>query len=191
MILLIFCAFTAGSFAQAESFASIQERRPDLFHSETGFRISHQRGPTPDDIPPPSRMVDAIEVQSLLDQGAVPIDVFGALQSRYDDIDGTWLVKGPRATLPGAIWLPETGRGTLDQTMLGYFTSNLEHLDGGEKTTPFVFLCVADCWMSWNAAQRAASLGYQNVYWFRDGTDGWVENGFTLSETLPIPVDTD
>ncbi len=38
---------------------------------------------------------------------------------------------------------------------------------------PFVFYCLANCWMSWNAAKRAASWGYTRVYWYRDGTDGW------------------
>ena len=175
----------------AEPYASIQDRRPELFDADTGYRIARQRAPTPDDIPPPAIHVTAEEAQALLDQGALPIDVYGAAQSRFDELDGTWLVSKTRKSLPGATWLPETGRGHLSDTMLAYLTTNLARLTEGDPTRPLVIYCIADCWMSWNAAQRIADMGYSQVYWFRHGTDGWRDIGAPLHPANPVPVRID
>jgi PQQ-dependent catabolism-associated CXXCW motif protein len=50
-----------------------------------------------------------------------------------------------------------------------------------------VFYCLADCWMSWNAAKRAASWGYREVLWYRDGTDGWEAAGLPTEVLHPAP----
>jgi PQQ-dependent catabolism-associated CXXCW motif protein len=50
-----------------------------------------------------------------------------------------------------------------------------------------VLYCLADCWMSWNAAKRAQEIGYSNVAWYREGTDGWFAAGLPLEETAPEP----
>ena len=47
-----------------------------------------------------------------------------------------------------------------------------------------VFYCLANCWMSWNAAKRALSLGYPNVAWYRDGTDGWLAASLPLEDAV-------
>lgn len=177
--------------AAAESFRDIQNRRPDLFHKETGLRIARQRAPIPDDIPLPAVRVDAKQTADLLEQGAIALDVFGALQSRYDELDGTWLVGKERLSLPGAIWLPETGRGTLAADMRTYLETNLERLTKGDKGRPLVVYCVSDCWMSWNASQHIAGMGYSSINWFALGTDGWLENGGDLAPVDPVPVDTE
>jgi len=177
--------------ALAETYKSVMERRPDLFHEKTGYRISRQRAPTPDDIPGDIRIIDAAGAKRLLAEGVVALDVFGARQSRYDELDGTWLVREPRPTLPGAVWLPETGRGALSADLQSYLEKNLRELTRGDLTRAIVVFCVADCWMSWNAAQRISRLGYSNVYWFRDGTDGWADRGYALEPVWPVPVSVD
>ncbi|MBF0219066.1 MAG: rhodanese-like domain-containing protein [Gammaproteobacteria bacterium] len=49
------------------------------------------------------------------------------------------------------------------------------------KETPVIFYCNGpDCLRSSHAASLAYSLGYQRVYWYRDGWSGW------LKERLPI-----
>ena len=176
---------------QAADIAKIRAKSPHLFHEETGYRIDRQRAPTPDNIPAPSKVVDAFEVRKLITDGAIPIDVFGAPQSRYDELEGTWLVKDPRESLPGAIWLPEVGRGAPGDDLLTYFETNLETLTNGDRTRPLIIFCVADCWMSWNAAQRASALGYTDVNWFRLGTDGWLDEGWSLEPVNPVPVNVD
>ena len=42
--------------------------------------------------------------------------------------------------------------------------------------------------MSWNALQRAYEYGYTNLYWYKNGTDGWEENGLTTQIIEPIPL---
>lgn len=177
--------------AVAETYASHQERRPDLFDVETGYRIGRQRAPTPEDIPGPAVLVSPSEARGLLQAGAVALDVLGAQQSRFDELDGTWLVSKQRMSLPGAVWLPEVGRGRLSEVMARYLAENLEQVTGGDHTRAFVVFCVADCWMSWNAAQRVAALGYSQVYWYRLGTDGWLDHGWPLSPVDPVPVRVD
>lgn len=188
LVLALICGPQIGS---AESYASIQERRPELFHPTTGFRIDRQRAPTPDDVPAPVKKVSPTEAKDLVGQGAIALDVFGALQSRYDELDGTWLVSEQRQSLPGAVWLPEVGRGVLDETMQRYLQEELIHLTKNDVTKEIVVFCVADCWMSWNASQRIAALGYTRVFWFRLGTDGWLDNGWSLSPVDPVPVNVD
>lgn len=175
----------------SESYVDHLARNPDLFHQQTGFRIGWHRSPTPDDIPPPARAIDTDEAAALIATGAVAVDVFGALQSRYDELDGTWLVREPRQSLPGATWLPETGRGVLTREIADYFADNLARLTGDDRSRPLVIFCSADCWMSWNAAQRAAGLGYTSVYWFRDGAEGWEQSGRDLAPVTPIPVNVE
>jgi rhodanese-related sulfurtransferase len=41
--------------------------------------------------------------------------------------------------------------------------------------------------MSWNAAKRAVALGYSNIIWYPDGTDGWEKAGLPLTPATPEP----
>lgn len=189
--LLVSISTLVTSSVLAESYTSIQTRKSDLFHPETGFRIDRQRAPVPDDIPLPAKKIELQKVVHLSDRGAILLDVFGALQSRYDELDGTWLVGKKRKSIPGAVWLPEVGRGVLQPDISKYLVSNLEKVTGGDFAKPIVVFCVSDCWMSWNAAQRIAKLGYGNVSWFPLGTDGWLESGRELQRVDPVPVDTE
>lgn len=191
VLLTDLCLTALCGEALAESSASHMARRPDLFDPETGYRIGRQRAPTPEDIPAPARLVSPPEARELLQAGAIPLDVFAAQQSRFDELDGTWLVSKERLSLPGAVWLPEVGRGRLSGEMTHYLTENLVRLTGGDRARALVVYCVADCWMSWNAAQRIATLGYEQVYWYRLGTDGWLDYGWPLSPVEPVPVRVD
>jgi PQQ-dependent catabolism-associated CXXCW motif protein len=181
-------AMTLGTPAHAAPYAEVQADRPDLFDPETGYRIARQRAPTPDDIPPPARPVTAEEARALLADGALPLDVYGAGGSRFDDLDGTWLVPEPRMSLPDAVWLPETGRGSLEPALARYLEQTLAAHTDGRRDSPIVVFCIADCWMSWNAAQRIAAMGYSDVHWFRLGTDGWLDIGGALEPVDPVPV---
>jgi PQQ-dependent catabolism-associated CXXCW motif protein len=92
-----------------------------------------------------------------------------------------------RESLPGSAWLPNVGYGVLPPAVEQYFASRLQSLTGGDKARTLVFFCERDCWMSWNAAKRALVIGYRNVSWFPDGTDGWQEAGLPLAEVQPVP----
>jgi PQQ-dependent catabolism-associated CXXCW motif protein len=63
----------------------------------------------------------------------------------------------------------------------------LAQATAGDPARPLVFFCQRACWMSWNAAKRALSLGYTRVNWYPDGTDGWSEAGLPLARIEPAP----
>jgi len=93
----------------------------------------------------------------------------------------------PRANIPGSIWLPDTGYGGLAPGMADYFSRGLDKATDGDHARALVLYCLADCWMSWNAAKRALSLGYSDVVWYPDGTDGWLAAGLPLQSASPEP----
>jgi PQQ-dependent catabolism-associated CXXCW motif protein len=67
--------------------------------------------------------------------------------------------------------------------------TTLGRLSGGRLDTKILIYCLADCWMSWNAARRALSYGYRAVYWYPDGTTGWEAAGLPLEPSIPVPMD--
>ena len=71
--------------------------------------------------------------------------------------------------------------------MEDYLKAGLQRITGGDFAKPLVIYCLRDCWMSWNAAKRILSLGYRNVVWYPDGTDGWDEAGLPFAESNPLP----
>jgi PQQ-dependent catabolism-associated CXXCW motif protein len=83
--------------------------------------------------------------------------------------------------------LPDTGYGELAPVTLDYFAAGLKRASGGDSGRTLVFYCQRDCWMSWNAAKRAETLGYASVDWYPDGADGWAEAGYPLEARSPEP----
>jgi PQQ-dependent catabolism-associated CXXCW motif protein len=169
----------------AASSASLQAADPALFDPATGYRLARHQAPVPDDIPAPARRVDTAEARALVLGGALPIDVAPTEIGLADPVDGRWLTD-PKPSLPGAVWLPETGWAHLEPGREAYLRSSLARLVADPSRDLLVF-CSADCWLSWNAAQRIAGLGYR-VAWFPEGTDGWREAGWPLVPVAPEPV---
>jgi PQQ-dependent catabolism-associated CXXCW motif protein len=101
--------------------------------------------------------------------------------------EGTIWHPKPRLDIPGSIWLPDTGYGELPALMEDYFERNLHQATAGNKNRPLVFYCLANCWMSWNAAKRAASLGYARVDWYAGGTDTWAAQDLPLEHRDAVP----
>lgn len=100
---------------------------------------------------------------------------------------GTLWRDKPRADIPGSIWLPDTGYGELAPSMARYFSMGLDKATDGDRARMLVVYCLRDCWMSWNAAKRALALGYSNVAWYPEGTDGWLAAGLPLQDATPEP----
>lgn len=92
-----------------------------------------------------------------------------------------------RFDIPGGVWLPDTGYGEVSDATRRYLEKGLAKATGGDKATPLVFYCLTNCWMSWNAARRALTMGYTNVLWYPDGTDGWAAAKHPLEEKKPEP----
>jgi PQQ-dependent catabolism-associated CXXCW motif protein len=145
-----------------------------------GYRMDDYRAPTPETVAG-GRVVHTDEVRRMVrGGGAVLIDVLPAPRRPDGMKPGMPWMPLPHSDLPGSIWLPDVGRGQISPAMEAWFRQRLATESGGDKGRILVFYCLADCWMSWNAAKRAVSYGYRQVYWYPDGTDGWQAAGETL-----------
>jgi PQQ-dependent catabolism-associated CXXCW motif protein len=101
--------------------------------------------------------------------------------------EGTIWREQLRPSIPGATWLPNVGYGAIADATEAYFKAGLDKATGGDRAAPLVIFCLADCWMSWNAARRAMEYGYTNVHWLPEGTDGWAAAGYPLEIVEPEP----
>lgn len=100
--------------------------------------------------------------------------------------EGTVWHEPPHRSIPGAVWLPNTGYEALAAETVDYFRAGLKSVTGGEAAAPVVIFCKRNCWMSWNAGRRAVELGYSRVFWYPGGVDGWAEQGWTLETVEPF-----
>ncbi|MEN0073823.1 MAG: PQQ-dependent catabolism-associated CXXCW motif protein [Paracraurococcus sp.] len=152
-----------------------------------GYRMQDYRAPTPETVPG-GRAIDTAEAALLFErQGAVWIDVLAAPRRPEGLPPGALWRPSPRLGIPGSLWLPEVGRGAPAPETEAWFRRMLEQATDGNRARPVVFYCLADCWMSWNAAKRAAAWGWRRVLWYRDGTDGWEAAGLPTEVLHPAP----
>lgn len=167
-------------------FATMQvSAQSPLFDPVTGYRITQYRGVV-DRVPEGVRRIDVREAAAWKGR-AIFIDVTPA-EGAVRDEDGVWHLAMPHATVPGAHWFPEAGRGVQPTGIGPWFERGVERLTGGKRTRPIVVFCLADCWMSWNAALRLHRSGYTQVHWFAEGIDGWKEAGRSLANVAPTPA---
>ena len=167
--------------ASAEAYGEVLE--PGLF-GEDGYRITHYRAPVARAPTGVGRIAPVAAAQLRPDIDAVFIDVLPA-EGGHRDAGGNWHLAQPRSSIIGAHWLPETGRGVLAADIERYFEHGLIALTHGRKDRMIITFCLADCWMSWNAARRLRAMGYRNVWWLAEGTDGWREMGLPLANAVP------
>jgi PQQ-dependent catabolism-associated CXXCW motif protein len=162
-----------------------------LFSPE-GYRLAELRSAVPASLPG-TRVVSTEDVKAMLsDPGSrlVLVDVLPA-PPRPDGLPASTLWLPPdRHNLPGSAWLPNVGYGRLSDALDAYFRDNLERLTDGDRHRPVLIYCLADCWMSWNAAKRATEeYGYTQVYWYPEGTTGWEAAGLPLQKNDAVPMD--
>lgn len=167
-VLSIIAILLSAALARAEGEPS--------FDPATGYRIARYRAAVPDTVPGGTR-VDRDRVDQLIKDGAILLDVMASEGAGADPQTGAWRLLRPHQSIPGATWLPDVGRGVLKDGFDSYLKKNLDALTGSDFKKPLIVFCQSDCWMGWNAVQRIAALGYTTIYWFPEGTDGWVEWG--------------
>lgn len=154
------------------------------FDPVTGYRMSRYRGV----VDRTSEGVTRIDVHraAMLRNNTILIDVTPA-EGGIRDENGASRLAVAHATIPGAHWFPEAGRGVLAPTIDAWFARRVRALSHGRADAPIMVFCLADCWMSWNAALRLKRAGYRQLYWFADGIDGWKQSGRQLVDTRPEP----
>ena len=149
------------------------------------YRMSDYRAPTPATLAG-ARLVTTAQAEELWKSGtAAFVDVLAHAPRPANLPDGTLWREKPRMDIPGSIWLPDTGYGQLAASTEAYLRNGLERVTKGDRAKLIVIYCLADCWMSWNAAKRALAMGYSNVAWYPQGTDGWQAAGLPLEAAAP------
>jgi PQQ-dependent catabolism-associated CXXCW motif protein len=152
-----------------------------------GYRAENYRTRTPATLEG-ARVVNTVQAEQIWKSGgAVFIDVLPHAPRPASLPPGTIWREKPRRNIPGSMWLPDTGYGALAPVTEAYLRTNLARATGGDQNKTIVVYCLRDCWMSWNAAKRVLGLGYVNVVWYPDGTDGWEEAKLPLLESTPEP----
>lgn len=171
-----------GFGATAEPIVAPLPEAQEAFFSDDGYRIDRYRSPTP------AKAVGAETVttegmRALLERepSLVVIDVIN-LDYRAD----RFLQTRPHPSLPTAVWLPNTGQGRLDDAWHDYLVNNALALTRHNRNHPVVVLCKSDCWLSWNAVKRLAEAGFRNLYWYKDGVDGWANAGLPMQPATPV-----
>ncbi len=145
--------------------------------SDDGYRESRFRAELPA-AHPEAATLDTEALQQLMEtRRPVLIDVMPMMILERPELHAGLPPGTPRVSLPGAVWLPNVGLPALDEELNRYFCGHLQALTGGDRDRPVVFFCISDCWMAWNAARRASRYGHRAVYWYRDGTDAWADDG--------------
>ena len=173
--------FAAALLAVGMASSLRSEEEPD------GYRMSSFRAPTPETLRG-ARVIDTDDAHALWRaHAAIFVDVMPRDPRPGNLPEGTIWRQPPRQSIPGAAWLPNVGYGAISPETDGYFRSRLEKLTNGDKQAALVIFCLRHCWMSWNAAKRAASYGYTGLIWFPAGVDGWSEQGLPIVDTQPWP----
>jgi PQQ-dependent catabolism-associated CXXCW motif protein len=177
----VFRLALAAIFVAAAGAATAEVPEPE------GYRLENYRAPVPATLRG-AKVIGTDEAEAIWrGHSASFVDVLPRPPRPRDLPAGTLWRDKPRANIPGSIWLPDTGYGELASSMAGYFANGLEKASHGDRARMLVLYCLADCWMSWNAAKRALALGYSNVAWYPEGTDGWQAALLPLQDAKPEP----
>lgn len=165
---------------------------PVLAFSQTvpepdGYREDPYRGPVPETLQG-ATVVSTTEAHALWEAGQTAfIDVLPRAPKPTNLPKGTIWHQKPRLSIPGSLWLPNVGYGRIAEVTADYFRAGLAKATDGDKTHGLLFFCLDECWMSWNAAKRALEYGYETVYWYPEGTDGWSFEDYPVEKTEPEP----
>ncbi|GHC99729.1 rhodanese-like domain-containing protein [Novosphingobium pokkalii] len=152
-----------------------------------GYRNAAFRAPVDRD-PAPATAMALADARRLAPGAALFVDVLPAEGAHRDPASGRWTLAAPHATIPGALWFPETGRAPPDPLLWGALLARAMAFRQAHPAAPIVLFCRADCWMSWNAARRLALAGVPGVRWLAEGIEGWHDAGGALVPATPVAV---
>lgn len=153
--------------------AGVSTARAEPPEEPEGFRGPPYNAPVPATLAGAEVADDATVVALHAAGKAAFVDVMPRDIRPADLPEGTLWRDKPRDSIPGALWLPNTGFENLTAEEDAYLRAGLAHATQGRLDTPLVIFCRAECWMSWNAAKRAVGYGYQRVIWYPGGPEGW------------------
>lgn len=153
----------------------------ELF-SLDGYRLFRYRSPTPEHAKG-GTTINTAQLVSMLNSEQPP----ALLDVQPVSWNNVFILTKPRQHIPHSTWIPNVGTGELEDGWEDYYRHHLKKATDGNKNFPVVIYCRADCWMSWNAVMRAAEWGYNELYWYRNGTDAWREHEYEMVNAIPEP----
>lgn len=168
------------------SSASSDQRQ--IVEEPAAYRTSDYRSEVPLTLKG-ARVIDsAQQLQKFLRQNknAILLDAYPAPHKPDNFPTNDLWLEPERKTLPGAVWLANTGLGNIPKALETLLKTQLTQLTSNDKQRNVIIFCEPACWHSWNAAKRAASYGYSNIYWYRQGVTGWQQAGFPVSVQQPV-----
>ena len=154
-----------------------------------GYWTGPNQGDTPDTVSG-ATVIHTADLARMLAEKRKPvlIDVSPAPPPPPELPAGTVWMAPQHRDIPGSVWLQEAGKGELPAEAEDFYRTTLERLTHSSKTHAVVLYCHPKCWLSWNAAKRAASFGYSQIYWYPDGIEGWLEAGKPVSSVNALPA---
>lgn len=153
-----------------------------------GFKLDDYRGAVPDTVAG-AAVVHAEQVQDLQRHGRIVlIDVLAAPRRPVGMLPNTPWVPTVHRNLPGSLWWPDIGRGAISPELDLRLRGRLAEVTAAHPGSLIVFYCKTDCWLSWNAAKRAAQYGVE-AGWFPEGADGWEADGLRTQDATPEFLD--
>ena len=180
-------AGTGIAIALAAIFLMTGVRAEELVPEPEGYAQHDYRSLTPETVQG-AKAIDTNQAKAIFDAGgAVWVDVLPQTPRPANLPVGTIFREKPRNDIPGSTWLPDTGYGELAPVTEAWFREHMLRLTDGDAAKPVVIYCLADCWMSYNAAKRLAAWGYTNILWYRDGTTAWEKAGYPVEDRKPVP----
>jgi PQQ-dependent catabolism-associated CXXCW motif protein len=132
------------------------------------------------------KVIHTRELAALLKADAVMVvDVSEAAKRPETLAPGSVWMPVPHPVIPGGEWIPGAGLGAIAPAIDKLFRERLALGTHKDPTHEIVIYCHESCWLSWNAAKRAISYGYQSVYWYPDGMEGWRRAGLPTAVCEP------
>jgi PQQ-dependent catabolism-associated CXXCW motif protein len=176
---LLLLAVTAGAAAAAGAVETAHVPEP------SGYWLGPIHGPVPATIAGGTVLGTTALAHVLAGGGAVLVDVAEAPHRPPGLPPGTLWLPAPHRSIPGSVWIPDAGRGSISPRFAAWFRTRLAALTGGDRDKRIVVYCHPSCWMSWNAAKRAINDGYRAVFWYPGGVEGWETAGHPTAVAKP------
>jgi PQQ-dependent catabolism-associated CXXCW motif protein len=185
---VVVCALLAVALLAVGPLCGPVSGADGIVEEPAAFKTDNYRTPVPKTLAGAAGVLTADQAKALHNQGqGVFIDVYPRAPKPPNLPAATVWREPPHRSILGAVWVPNVGYGVAAAETQAYFERSLAALTKGDKARPVIFFCLRDCWMSWNAAKRAMTMGYSAVYWFSEGTDAWEEHGYPLAIIEPLP----
>ena len=177
---------TPGATPAPETTPTAAADHPTPIPEPSGYWTGPTNSPVPATLTGAKVILDAHRLQALLDhQHPALIDVSNAPRRPDNMAPGAPWLPLPHHAIPGTVWIPGPGAGEIPAAVDIFFRQQLAKATANDLTRPVVIYCHESCWLSWNAAKRALSYGYQHIYWYRDGIEGWKAAGLPTAIVEP------